>query len=65
MGEPLNVTTGAHAVTLEGLRRELAALQIAVAQSNRPRDPEMLRAAEAKLVQLTRDIDLVQRRGAE
>ena len=64
MGEQLGITTAAHTVTLEGLHRELAALQVTIAQSSRPRDPDMLRMAEAKLVQLARDINLLERRGA-
>jgi hypothetical protein len=61
MGAELPITTGVRAVTLEDLRRELAAVQITIARSGRPRDPDMLRMAEAKLVQLSRDIDLIQR----
>ena len=60
MGELLSATTVVHAATLEGLRKELAALQATIAQSTCPRDPEMLREAEAKLVQLTMDINLLE-----
>ena len=63
MGELRSVTTAAHAANLEGLRRELAALQVTIAQSICPRDPDMLRMSEAKLVQLARDINLLERRG--